>query len=550
MNKITVLIIAFVLTLGAKAEKWRLYYLGGQSNMVGFGYSHDIKASDYEDLKDVRIFHAEQKLNGSQEFGDGAWEKMKVGHGTGYQFSEGKSKFSNRFGAELSFAKRLKELYPNDKIAIIKYAMGGSGIDSADVIRNWHPDYQKTTNQFDYFVTTVNNALSVKDIDGDGTKDELIPCGFAWMQGETDAQKTKLVAEKYLDNISYLMSKIRSHLGNDSLDLVIGKITGGHEYSGYHQWKFGDVVQNAMEEFVKQDPNAMIVRETMNYKYSDCCHYRSKDYIDMGIQFAHRLYMLDKNLKSKHQIPKNTWLRKDRTFIEYDIKEFKFAGRDAKIVFPHFHNWGPKKWVLRARFFGHEPQLDKALLKAGYHIAYIDVSNLYGNHEAIKIWDDFYEYLVQNYTFYRKVVLEGMSRGGLIVYNWAVKNLDKVSVIYADAPVMDFRSWPGGQNGKFSKVDWERCKKAYGVNENQARTYKNIPVNYAKQFAKSDVSIIHVCGLNDMVVPYKENTEVFATQLKKLGANIKLINKEDCGHHPHSLKDPKEIFDFIIKNYK
>jgi hypothetical protein len=36
-----------------------------------------------------------------------------------------------------------------------------------------------------------------------------------------------------------------------------------------------------------------------------------------------------------------------------------------------------------------------------------------------------------------------MSRGGLIIYNCAVANPEKVAAIYGDAPVMDFKSWPG-----------------------------------------------------------------------------------------------------------
>lgn len=550
MNRIFVIVSLLFCFTTSHADKWRLYYLGGQSNMVGFGYTDDIDSSIYEDLKDVRIFHAEQKINGSEEFGIGAWEKMKLGHGNGYKFIDGKSKLTNRFGPELSFAKRLKELYPNDKIAIIKYAMGGSAIDSVDVVRNWYPDYAKTTNQFDYFVTTINNALSVKDIDGDSNEDELVPSGFAWMQGETDAQQTIEVAQRYQENLSYLMSKIRTQLGNDSLDLVIGKITGGNKFADYYHWKFEDLIQNAEEQFVKNDPNAAIVRETMNYKYSDCCHYRSKDYIDMGFQFANKLYMLDKNLKSKSQVPKKSWLRKDQVFLKYDVEEFKFLGRNALIVLPRYHGWGAKKWVLRARFFGHQPQLDKALLDKGYHIAYIDVANLYGNQEAVKIWNQFYDHLVQEHSFSRKVVLEGMSRGGLILYNWAAQNIEKVSVIYADAPVMDFKSWPGGKSGQFSKNDWNRCLKAYNLTYLQAMAYEEIPVNYAHKFAQSDVRIIHVCGLKDKVVPYAENTGKFAKRLKELGGTIRLINKENCGHHPHSLEDPKELVEFITKNNK
>ena len=41
--------------------------------------------------------------------------------------------------------------------------------------------------------------------------------------------------------------------------------------------------------------------------------------------------------------------------------------------------------------------------------------------------------LTEQYRFAKEAVLEGMSRGGLIIYNWAIANPDKVAAIYADA---------------------------------------------------------------------------------------------------------------------
>ena len=42
-----------------------------------------------------------------------------------------------------------------------------------------------------------------------------------------------------------------------------------------------------------------------------------------------------------------------------------------------------KPWIWRARFFGHEPQADLALLEKGYHLAYTDVAGLYGSPKAV-----------------------------------------------------------------------------------------------------------------------------------------------------------------------
>ena len=104
-----------------------------------------------------------------------------------------------------------------------------------------------------------------------------------------------------------------------------------------------------------------------------------------------------------------------------------------------------KPWIWRARFFGHRKEVDVGLLEKGFHVAFVDVANLYGSPAALKRWDAFYAYLTQTHGFHKKPALEGMSRGGLIIFNWASENTDKVSAIYADAAVCDFRSWPGGK---------------------------------------------------------------------------------------------------------
>ena len=239
--------------------------------------------------------------------------------------------------------------------------------------------------------------------------------------------------------------------------------------------------------------------------------------------------------------------RKDKVFTEYEIKEFSFKGHAAKIVFPHEKNQN-NYWIWRAMFWGHQPQVDKALLEKGFHVVYVDVSNMFGNDEAVELWNEFYNYCISEYGLNPKVVLEGMSRGGLIVYNWASKNTDKVFCIYADAPVCDIKSWPGGMySGNGSPEAWKLCLKAYNLDTITVKTFDEIPINNCVSIAKANTPVLHVFGDADDVVPYKENTELLAKKFKEAGGTIELIRKEGVGHHPHSLKDPKPIVDFILK---
>ncbi len=238
----------------------------------------------------------------------------------------------------------------------------------------------------------------------------------------------------------------------------------------------------------------------------------------------------------------------ENIFDGWDCREFEFHGHEAKIVFPKESNKG-KYWVWRARFWGHEPQLDKALLEEGFHVVYIDVAGLYGNNEAVELWNDFYDFLIDKYQLNPKTVLEGMSRGGLIVYNWSSKNTSKVACIYADAPVCDIKSWPGGlYSGKGSPDDWKACLEAYNLDENSVLDFTDIPLNNAKKVAQAGIPVIHVCGLADDVVPYVENTEILAKNFEDAGGKIELILKKGVGHHPHSLKNPGPLVRFILNN--
>ncbi|MEG1585927.1 MAG: GDSL-type esterase/lipase family protein [Bacteroidales bacterium] len=232
-------------------------------------------------------------------------------------------------------------------------------------------------------------------------------------------------------------------------------------------------------------------------------------------------------------------------FYGYKGYSFKLNGVSCRLVEPKTHATDAP-WVLRARFWGHEPQADLMLLERGFHIAYCDVANLYGSPEAIKRWDAFYEQMI-TMGFSPKVVLEGMSRGGLVVYNWAVRNKDKVACIYADAPVMDIKSWPLGYEP--AKKDVANLLKAYGFeSEKQIQKWKKNPVDHARKIARANIPILHVVGDDDDVVPVAQNTALFEKQIKKAGGEITVIHKPGVKHHPHSLNNPEPIVRFILKS--
>jgi hypothetical protein len=276
----------------------RVFYLGGQSNMDGFGYNKDLPKELLNKDEDVWIFHGNPVSDDIPDGGLGLWAPLMPGHGTGFS-SDGKSnELSDRFGIELTLAKRLKELCGGDRIALVKYSRGGSSIDSlaAGTFGCWDPDFNGTTgmNQYDFFLKTIRQAMGTQDINGDGRTDILVPAGIVWMQGESDASYTEEIASAYYANLKRLMDLVRAAFHSNDLPVVIGKISDSWDDPvDSKRWDHCELVQYAQEKYARSDGNAAIVRSTRYYKYSDPWHYDSDGYMDLGKQFAEALYRLN-----------------------------------------------------------------------------------------------------------------------------------------------------------------------------------------------------------------------------------------------------------------
>lgn len=229
-------------------------------------------------------------------------------------------------------------------------------------------------------------------------------------------------------------------------------------------------------------------------------------------------------------------------FYGFICQSFDYDGLKCKIVQPKTSAEG-HPFIWRARFWGHEPQTDISLLERGFHVVYCDVADLYGSSEAVARWDRFYE-LLQRGGLSQKAVLEGMSRGGLVVYNWAAANGDKVACVYADAPVLDIKSWPMGK----SDTDTKNLMNVYGFADSAEYTnFAANPLDNAAEIATFHFPILHIVGDADDVVPVAENTQPFEQKIRENGGLIEVIHKPDVGHHPHSLKDPGAITRFILR---
>jgi lysophospholipase L1-like esterase/pimeloyl-ACP methyl ester carboxylesterase len=237
-------------------------------------------------------------------------------------------------------------------------------------------------------------------------------------------------------------------------------------------------------------------------------------------------------------------------FYKYD---FDFAMHQAQIIVPEKPLDG-NPWVFRARFPNWHYQMDSILLSEGYHIAYVNTNNQFGSPRAVDVWNKFYNYLTEVCGLNKKVSLEGVSRGGLFIYNFAKKYPERINCIYAEAPVCDFTSWPGGfGTGKGSAADWEKLKKEYGFKtDEEAKAYHNNPIDNLEPLAKAKVPVLHMIGLKDSVVPPTENTLVLTDRYIKLGGAATVVpctlGKQDLWGHHFVIETPRLGADFIKYN--
>lgn len=301
--KLILLITLAAFSTVANSAEFLTFFFAGQSNMDGYGYTRDLPA-ELNQQQNVWLFHGNGAFDNQPGAGIGKWEKVQPGHGAGFTFNGKENVLSDRFGPELSFSHAISRAYPNKKIAIIKYAVGGTGLALNTGYSNWFPAFfeGEGKNQYDFALQTIQNAFAARDVDGDGEGDVLIPAGIIWMQGEADAHTSPESANAYLDNLTNLMALFRAAFRADNIPVVVGKITDS-ELGEEDIMPFISRVHLAQQLFVEQDSCATYMTNTSSYSYlaEDPWHYTSEGFIDMGRDFFKAFDKLSKTCNSAFQ---------------------------------------------------------------------------------------------------------------------------------------------------------------------------------------------------------------------------------------------------------
>ncbi|MCX7429312.1 MAG: PEP-CTERM sorting domain-containing protein [Planctomycetia bacterium] len=240
-----------VLLAGPVAAATKVFLLGGQSNMVGYGVVAELAPPYSESQPNVNFWDS----------GSNQWTALRGGFG----------KTAAYFGPEMSFGATLKTLFPTDDIYLVKYAAGATNL-----AVNWNPDGTGTT--YNAFQSTVNAALD------DLRSKELSPTisGMIWMQGEEHAESLSL-ATAYGANLEHFIDTVRDQFNASDMRFVIGRITTCFDT---HPAGGNALVRAAQETVPAVVGNASCIDTDLLQIGSYAGHYGTQGQIELGIRFA------------------------------------------------------------------------------------------------------------------------------------------------------------------------------------------------------------------------------------------------------------------------
>jgi alpha-beta hydrolase superfamily lysophospholipase len=228
-----------------------------------------------------------------------------------------------------------------------------------------------------------------------------------------------------------------------------------------------------------------------------------------------------------------------------DTDVFEVAGSRAFVFLPHADTRKtPTPWVWYApTFLDNNPgpenvPIFRRCLERGIAVAGIEVGESYGNPAGRAVFTAFHRHLVDERGFAQKVVLHPQSRGGLMLYNWAVEHPESVAASVGIYTVCDIRSYPGVKT----------AAPAYGMTteELEAALSEHNPIDRLAPLAKHNVPILHIHGDSDTLVPLEKNSAEFARRYRALGGSMEVIIVPGKGHEAiPAYFERDELTDFV-----
>jgi len=233
------------------------------------------------------------------------------------------------------------------------------------------------------------------------------------------------------------------------------------------------------------------------------------------------------------------------TIAGQPAEEFVVDGCRAFVILPERPtSERPQPWVWYAPTLPGLPAKEETWMferfrAAGIAIAGIDVGESFGSPAGRAHFTALHRELVQRRGFAPKPVLLARSRGGLMLYNWAVEHPESVAAVAGIYPVCNLTSYP----------TLAKACGAYGLSESDlaAHLTAHNPIDRITPLARAGVPILHLHGDQDAIVPLEQNSAELAVRYRAAGGTMEVIVFPGQGHNYWSgWFESQRLVDFVI----
>jgi len=247
-----IFILLFLASFSSLQAKELVFILAGQSNMAGQGTM-------------AKLPPAYRRVPANVDF-----------YYNGYKTPLNRFK---HFGPEIGFAHEISRSFPNTRIKLIKFAVGGTSLFAWDP--TWNAAKARTTRNASAG-PLFKKLLKTVSIQFDPKKSKL--AGILWMQGEADA-KYLTAAKQYAGNLNRFVNALRSKLKSPNALFIMGSVN-----PPINIFPSTPIVQNAQRVSASRIRNLRLIKTDDLGKRNDHVHYNTSGQLELGKRFA-RAYL-------------------------------------------------------------------------------------------------------------------------------------------------------------------------------------------------------------------------------------------------------------------
>lgn len=243
-------------------SKLKVFILAGQSNMAGQGDPMELTGEFQKHPENVMMPIPPRERKGRQPT-----DLVPF------------APFPERFGPEVGFAHAMAKAWPEEKIVLIKKAIGGTSALA------WAPDWTRERaaltknervgplykNLMEQLVEPIRERYG----------DDVEIAGVLWAQGGRDGRYEQ-AAKQYEQNLKKIIAAFRKDLGNPKLPFILAHTVDAQGRGFPHM----DQIRAAQERIAKADPHSVLVSSANLSTKRDKVHFDTKGQLELGQRFA------------------------------------------------------------------------------------------------------------------------------------------------------------------------------------------------------------------------------------------------------------------------